>query len=139
MHDIAAKAVRALMLQHASPYTEIRWGSLPLDNGLATELASGTIVDTFLDQTSIYETSMVLNGKHSDRGIVLGALSAIHTALSQDTEYPIEIPVDDTQGLEIIGIQTSGVPSYLKREESTKQWVYGSSLRVSYILRRECN
>lgn len=125
--DEILEAVKNMALSAAAPYTKIDIGSMPAENGLTMYIGSGAPRQRFLDRAGLHEISVVLNGKHSTQQIVLGALSNIHEDLTRATVYPAGA------GWEITDIETSSAPNYIEREESgSKQWLYGSILRVTY-------
>lgn len=130
MFDQVFAAVKTLAVAHATPFTEIKNGAMPSENGLAMYPGPGYDVTRFMDRGAVYEVPMVLNGKHSNLQTLTAAMSAIHTALSQLPEYP---KTDDWQ---ILSIESSTPPNYLDRETSgTKQWLYGSILTVNFLIK----
>ncbi len=120
-------AVKALA-DARNPYAAIAVGPLPADNGISMAIATGGSDVRFLGRDAIYSMDIVLNGKHSSQETVLDALSDIHQALTQRDAFP------DTGEAQITAIETTNIPSYLDR--TNNQWLYGSSLRVSFYFRR---
>lgn len=133
MYADILQAVRTLAIQHAAPYTTIEHGAMPSANGLALYLGPGTIDQRYMDKGGLQSLTVALNGKHEQLSTVLGALSEIHTGLMLMQSYPSG---DDWQ---ITDIETATPPNYLDREQSgTRQWLYGSLLRVTFYAKGEC-
>ncbi len=109
-------------------YATIKAGALPADNGISMAIATGSPDTVFKDRGALYSMDIVLNGKHTSQETVLDALADIHQALTQRDTFP------DTGEAQITNIETTNIPSYLDRTEN--QWLYGSSLRVSFYFRR---
>lgn len=127
MLDQVLQAVRTLAIGYAAPYTTIDNGSMPTENGLAIYPGPGYSTGRYLDRGADYQVPFVLNGKHSDLGVLLSAMSNIHTKLSMLSAYP------KTDGWQITGIESATPPNYLSREDSnTRQWLYGSILTVKF-------
>ena len=118
------------MAQATNPYATITIGALPADDGICMAPASAAPDTTFFSKGMAYQRSIVLNGKHSDQNMVSSALSDIHLALTQAKKYPNE------EKFQITNIETISAPSYLSREQNN-QWLYGSSLRVRFYLRKD--
>lgn len=129
MYDEILLAVKALALAAASPFTAIAHGSLPGADSLAMYAGPGGEDESYLDRGSLNSFSVVLNGKHANRQTVVTALSNIHTALTRRKEYPTGT------GWEITNIRTTTAPNYIEQEASTKQWVYGSVLEVTFHMK----
>jgi len=133
MYSEIFSAVKVLATSYAAPYTEIDNGSMPAENGLAMYPGPGLSKQRHFDKGGIYEIVIALNGKHQDLGILLRVLSNIHREISLRTEYP------SGTDWEILNIETATPPNYLEREASgTRQWLYGSLLRVTFLAKGEC-
>lgn len=133
MYGEIFQAVKRLALEHAAPYTAISTGAMPEENGLAMYLGPGAPLERHLDRGGTYDVTIALNGKNSDQQAVVTALSGIHFALSQMRNYP------QTDRWQIASIETQAAPNYLDREDSnTRQWLYGSSLRVYFYVKGVC-
>lgn len=133
MYDQILQAIKTLATSYAAPYTAIDHGALPAENGLAMYLGPGFSLQRHFDKGGMYEVVIAMNGKHKDLGVLLPALSNIHQGLSLLKSYP------SGTGWEIIDIETATPPNYLDREASgTRQWLYGSLLRVSFYAKGAC-
>lgn len=133
MYAEILQAVRTLAISLATPYTTIEHGAMPPNNGLAMYLGPGTIDQRHLDKGGLQSLTVALNGKHEQLSTVLGALSNIHAGLMLMQNYPSG---DDWQ---ITDIEMATPPNYLDREQSgTRQWLYGSLLRVTFYAKGEC-
>ncbi len=75
----------------------------------------------------------VVNGKHQDAALLLRNLAAIHYELSQLN--PEELP--HTDRWEITSIRSYALPNFIEQEQSTRAWLYGSSLNVNYYMEGE--
>lgn len=129
VYDEVISAVIALAQAVPSVYGTITRGAMPPDNGITITPATGAPVSVFMDKNSTNTISLVCNGKHSDHKIVVNALAEIHDALTRATDYP------SGDGWQILNIDTLAAPSYIGQETSG-QWLYGSSLRVRYYNNR---
>lgn len=107
----------------------VKIGSLPADNGISVFTGTGYANETFMDKGMAFELHLVLNGKHASQQIVSDALNDLHQYLTQLTDYPA------TSEYQITDIQTISAPSFIGREEN-KQYLYGSSLRVKFYMRK---
>ncbi|MBQ7844999.1 MAG: hypothetical protein IJ392_02480 [Clostridia bacterium] len=119
--DILLEVIR--LAQETGPFATIRRGSLPPDNGICMEIATGAPDERFMDRRSVLVLSVVLNGKHSDLAALSRALDAIHHHLTHLKEYPI------TEAWQMLSISTTSVPHQIEREASG-QWLMGSSLEI---------
>lgn len=113
------------LAQATAPYATIQIGALPTDNGISMTYGAGAPDETFLDKGATYTMHIVCNGKHTDQQTVINALSAIHEALTQATDYP------KTTTWQITNIMTESAPTYLDRQPND-WWLYGSSLRIDF-------
>ena len=130
MIDQILTAVKALATLHAAPFTSIEHGATPAGEGIAIYPGPGFPTDVHFDRGTTYSVPFVLNGKHDDLGVLLPAMSNIHKALSQMTEYP---KTDDWQ---ILSIESATPPNYVSREVSEPQsWLYGSILSVRFYIK----
>lgn len=129
MYDQIYQNIVNLAKLHMSPFTAISYGSMPPDNGLAMFIGSGAPGERDLVRGGTYELSIVLNGKHGNQQTVLASLSNIHKNLTQMPEYP---KTDDWQ---ITDIESSAPPNWVGQENSTKQWLYGSIIRVTFYVK----
>lgn len=120
-------AVKTLA-NETNPYATVKVGALPTDNSIVMEIATGSPDTVFKDRSALYSMDIVLNGKHTSQETVLDTLCDIHQALTQRDTFP------DTGEAQITNIETTNIPSYLDR--TNNQWLYGSSLRVSFYFRR---
>jgi len=118
-----------LLAQETNPFASIRRGSLPPDNGICMEIATGAPETTFLDRRSVQSISVVLNGKHRDLALLSRDLDAIHRHLTRLKDYPT------TEAWQILNISTTSVPHQISRE-ADGQWLFGSSLDVKFFERR---
>jgi hypothetical protein len=128
MFDEVLQAVRALAEEHASPYTAIDHGAMPAENGLAMYPGPGYLAERHFDRGGIYTVNVVLNGKHSNLGVMLPAMSNIHMRLTMLREYP------SGEDWKILSIETATPPNLLGKEDSG-QWLYGSILSVQFYVK----
>lgn len=127
-------AIKKLALQYASPYTTISNGAMPVADGLAMYIGSGAETERHFDNGGMHEISIVLNGKHSDLNTVLTALSNIHYGIT-NCNY-INTPSLKADKWQVTSISTTSIPNHLGREDTSKQWLCGSILRVAFYLKR---
>lgn len=122
------EAVRGLCnAEH--PFADVKIGSLPADDSISLFVGSGAPSETYLDKGMSIELSCVLNSKHQNPKIASDALNDLHQALTQAKDYPF------TDAYQITDIATISVPSFIGREEN-KQYLYGSSLRVRFCMKK---
>ena len=126
VNDVLLQVVN--LMQQTNPYSAIVIGAMPAENGIACQISTGAPVSTFLDKGMAYQFNLVLNGKHSEQQTVSETLNNIHHALVKARSYP------STEEYQITNIETISAPAYISREEN-KQYLYGSSLRVSFYYR----
>ena len=107
----------------------VKIGSMPADNGISVFVGTGYANETYMDKGMAYELHIVLNGKHAQQQIVSDTLNDLHVYLTQLKEYPAN------DYYQITDIETISAPSFIGREEN-KQYLYGSSLRVKFYLRK---
>ncbi|MDL2293209.1 hypothetical protein LJC60_01105 [Ruminococcaceae bacterium OttesenSCG-928-D13] len=129
MYGEIMQAVKALALAHASPFARIENGLLPKENGISIAMGPSNPNERHLDRGGIHTMQLVLNGKHKDQSIVVGALSCIHTSLTRMREYP------STNDWQITSIESNPGPNFIEQEPSTKQWLYGSVLAVGFYMK----
>lgn len=129
MYSEILSAIKAVALTYASPFTAIVNGTMPEENGLAIFIASGAETKAFF-KGGTYEISIVLNGKHSNLQTLINTLSTIHINLSGMNFINTTSFYGDLW--QIIKISTSSAPTYIDKEVSSNQWIYGSSLRIEF-------
>ncbi|MGN0747660.1 MAG: hypothetical protein ACI4O7_08180 [Aristaeellaceae bacterium] len=111
------------MAQEATSLAVIRRGSLPPEDGLCMEVASGAPEAQFLDRRCVMSLSVVCNGRHSDLAALTCALDAIHRRLTRPAEYPV------ADAWQMLGIRTTVSPHVINRESG--RWLMASALEVS--------
>ena len=107
-------------------YAALDIGPLPATNGLSIAPASGGVEENTLVHGGQYSITAVVNGKHTGQAAVFDALSVIHEHLEKLFVYPTGT------NWAITGIHSVGSPVYLDHE--TDGWLYGSSIRIDYII-----
>ena len=125
------EAVRGLC-NAENPYATVLIGALPADNGISLFVGSGAPLETYMNKGISIELSCVLNAKHHNAKVASDTLNDLHQALTQATDYT------ETNTFQITDISTISVPSYIGREEN-KQYLYGSSLRVRFYMKKVVN
>lgn len=120
MYEQVLEAVQEIALAQAAPFTEIVFGAMPQDNGLAMYLAPSAVVSRMYDRGGLARVAITLNGKHTDQRVLVAALGRVHTALTKATGYPSG---DDWK---ILGIETAAAPNYVDTEN--EQYMYSSTL-----------
>lgn len=86
--------------------------------------------ETYMSKDSYNSMTVLLNGKNIDQQSIATTLNTIHHYLNKLKQNQIPIG-ENTQ---IINIQTSSSPELVGVEENG-QWIYGSSLMVTYYIR----
>lgn len=86
--------------------------------------------EVYMSKDSYNSMTVLLNGKNIDQQAIATTLNAIHHYLNKLKQNQIPIG-ENTQ---IINIQTSSSPELIGVEENG-QWIYGSSLLVTYYIR----
>lgn len=109
-------------------YAPVVVGALPPDNGISMTFSGGSPPSTFWNKGTIQAISVVLNGKHTNQKKVADVLSDIHASLTRRNEYP------NTDDFQIMDIATISAPNLIGREQND-QWLYGSSLRITFFWR----
>ena len=124
--DVLETAIE--MTEDLDLYAPVIVGSLPPDNGITMTISGGSPPSTFWDKDTIQSISVVLNGKNSNQKTVADALSNIHASLTRRVDYP------STNDFQIMDIATISAPNLIGREQNN-QWIYGSSLRITFFWR----
>lgn len=86
--------------------------------------------EVYMSKDSYNSMTVLLNGKNIDQQAIATTLNAIHHYLNKLKQNQIPIG-ENTQ---IINIQTSSSPELIGVEENG-QWIYASSLTVTYYIR----
>lgn len=86
--------------------------------------------ETYMSKDSYNSMTVLLNGKNIDQQSIATTLNTIHHYLNKLKQNQIPIG-ENTQ---IINVQTSSSPELVGVEENG-QWIYGSSLMVTYYIR----
>jgi len=105
-----------LIKSQTSTNIVLRWRSNP------TEI--------YMSKDSYNSMTVLLNGKNLDHQTVATTLNTIHDYFNKLKQS--QIPIG--QNTQIINIQTSSSPELIGVEENG-QWIYGSSLLVTYYIR----
>ena len=113
-----------------SPYSSIVLGSDPPENGICMIQNAGAPTETHFDHGQLFTLPVLINGKHSSQSTLLGALGAIHEALTRTWDY------DDLsdERVQVICIETTAYPAIIGREQN-RQWICGSSVDVYFYWR----
>lgn len=85
--------------------------------------------ETYMSKDSYNSMTVLLNGKNIDQQSIATTLNTIHHYLNKLKQNQIPIG-ENTQ---IINVQTSSSPELVGVEENG-QWIYGSSLMVTYYI-----
>lgn len=123
--DKLAAAADALQL-----YAGIVYGSDPPANGICMIQGSGFPAEKHLNAGMLYRLPVLINAKHRSQEKALGALEAIHTALTKTNNF-LNLCTDDAQ---VINVTTTASPTVIGREQNS-QWLCGSSIEVSFYWR----
>ena len=107
-------------------YVALDIGPLPAANGLSIAPASGGVEESTLVHGGQYSVVLALNGKHTGQATVYDSLCTIHEYLEKLSAYPTGT------NWTVIGIHSIGSPTYLDHE--TDGWLYGSSIRIDYVI-----
>lgn len=99
------------------------------DNSLCLRWRSNP-TETYMSKDSYNSMTVLLNGKNIDQQSIATTLNTIHHYLNKLKQN--QIPVGENT--QIINIQTSSSPELVGVEENG-QWIYGSSLTVTYYIR----
>lgn len=118
------QAVRGEIKSLMSPYTKLGNGPVPMDSGITTYLGPNTPETLDLCRGGQFTYIVALNAKNEDLQTVMDVLGHIHESLTMGV-----VRIRGT-GWEIFSIETEGGPTYLDKEDSTKQWLFGSTLAV---------
>ena len=86
--------------------------------------------EVYMSKDSYNSMTVLLNGKNIDQQAIATTLNAIHHYLNKLKQNQIPIG-ENTQ---IINIQTSSSPELIG-VEGNGQWIYASSLTVTYYIR----
>ncbi len=116
------------MAAAAKPYAPILIGALPADNGISITWASGAPRSAFFSRNAVVQMTAALNAKHAQQLCCCDVLGRIHHVLTWRKTYP------EADAWQITDIATIGAPAYIGREQNN-QWLYGSSLRVTFFYR----
>ena len=100
-------------------------GSMPPDNGYAVGMGSGSPTSIFRTLSSAEEMPVVFNGKSEDQHKVASEMDKVHHLLTTAKALPF------TDRWQVYAIVTSSSPNLISREQN-KNWVYGSSFRISF-------
>lgn len=126
LKDVLA-AVQAMAMQ-TNPYASIVFGSDPPTNGICIVPAGGMPAETYINKGTYNRMEILLNAKNADQMLAFDTLADIHAALTRTTDYP------NTSDFQIINILTTASPALIGREQNS-QWIYGSSLEVTFFWR----
>ena len=107
-------------------YAALDIGPLSAANGLSIAPASGCVEENTLVHGGQYSMVLALNGKHTGQATVYDALCIIHEHLEMLFIYPAGA------NWTVTGMHSIGSPTYLDHE--TDGWLYGSSIRIDYII-----
>lgn len=118
-----------LTLIKSQTSTNIVLGTNIPDNSLCLRWRSNPS-EVYMSKDSYNSMTVLLNGKNIDQQAIATTLNAIHHYLNKLKQNQIPIG-ENTQ---IINIQTSSSPELIGVEENG-QWIYGSSLLVTYYIR----
>lgn len=99
------------------------------DNSLCVRWRSNPN-EVYMSKDSYNSMTVLLNGKNASQQTIATALNAIHHYFNKLKQNQIPIG-ENTQ---IINIQTSSSPELIGVEENG-QWIYASSLTVTYYIR----
>ena len=86
--------------------------------------------EVYMSKDSYNSMTVLLNGKNIDQQAIATTLNAIHHYLNKLKQN--QIPIGENS--QIINIQTSSSPELIGVEENG-QWIYASSLTVTYYIR----
>lgn len=120
-----ADAIDALGL-----YAKVVYGSDPPENGICMIPGAGFPSERHLNTGMVYRLPVIINGKNSSLETVVGALDAIHVALTKTNNYT-NLSTDD---LQVVAVTTTAGPTIIGREQNN-QWICGSSVEVSFYWR----
>lgn len=112
------------------PYAAISLGSDPPENGICLISNGGMTTETHLDGSRIFTLPVLINGKHTSQKTLLGALGAIHEALTRPLDYA---DLSDER-VQVISVETTAYPAIIGREQN-RQWICGSSINVYFYWR----
>ena len=112
----------------AKPYSRIVIGSNPPVNGICMIQDPSGNSETYKNKGMLKSMSILINGKHENQKTVYSALCAIHRVLTKTWSYP-----NDGE-FQVINIETTSEPNLIGQEENG-QWIYGSSVTVTYFWR----
>lgn len=123
--DKLAAAADALQL-----YADIVYGSDPPMDGICMIQGSGFPAEKHLNASMLYRLPVLINAKHSSQETAMGALEAIHTALTKTNDFTGLC----TDAAQVINVATTASPTVIGREQNS-QWICGSSVEVSFYWR----
>lgn len=129
MYGEIMQAVKDMALTYAMPYTAIENGAIPPKNGIAIAIGPSNPDERHFNRGGRYKINLILNAKHQNLETVSTVLSKIHIKLSQAKQYP------KTQDWQIYSIESNPGPNFIEQESSTKQWLFGSVLEVSFYVK----
>ena len=104
-------------------------GSNPPLGGISLAATGGAVRRTFRPLSQDGEMAFVLNGKNADQEFLSATLSRAHAVLTRTKALPFD------EEWQIYAIETTSAPALIGREEN-KNFIYGSSFRVKFYLRR---
>lgn len=118
------------LAETTEPYSGIVLGSDPPDSGICMIQNGGMPAETHFDKGQLYTLPILINGKHENQKTLLGAIGAIHEALTRTWDYSV---LNDDR-VQVINIETTAFPAPIGREQN-KQWICGSSVNVYFYWR----
>lgn len=128
VYDDVLNAVCDMAEAGGDLYASIVIGSDPPENGICAIMSGGSPTVVNLDTGMLFRKSILINAKHNDQQTVIEALGKIHERLTKTFSYP------ETETYRIIRVETETAPTLIGRGENN-QWIYGSSVSVSFYWR----
>lgn len=126
--DIEIIDIVLCMIKSNLGYEVVRGTNIP-ENSLCARWRSNPN-EIYMTKDSYNSMTVLLNGKNANQQTIATALNTIHHYLNKLKQNQIPIG-ENTQ---IINIQTSSSPELIGVEENG-QWIYASSLTVTYYIR----
>ena len=123
MRDEIVEALRDMIAALVSMPVVI--GSMPPEQGYAVGMGSGAPLEIFRTLSTNEELPVLFNGKGPDQRQIAAEMDRVHHLLTTATALPF------TDRWQVYAIVTTSSPNLISREQN-KNWVYGSSLRISF-------
>lgn len=130
MSTINAVVDAVLALAQSVTTYPVKRGALGTGPGIAIEPEGSAPETTFFDKNTVYELSLVLNGKDTSMQTITEAMNLIHSALTRAFSYP------SAQNWQILNIITQSSPALIERQ-ANDYWLYGSALTIQFFFRGE--